>query len=185
MILKMPARVMKLIGVIALICVFVKIIIPRTSLYYRNWFFVPKLGEYLVKRDAVLVTGESLKIRINSINQRLTYSSTDYKVAYCNTLGRVYANKPGLAFIKVDTGNKELVLRVRVLALNHKQLTLSKGDAKLLNIRGNVFGEKYETNNQFVAVVDSFGLVKAVGKGSCVITASVRGKVMECKVTVK
>lgn len=182
--IKMPTRVMQILGVIALLVVFIKIIVPRTSLYYRYWFFVPKFGDYLVKRDAVLVKGETFKIRLNSINERLTFDSTDYKVAYCNSLGRVSADKPGLAFIEVDTGEKVLVLRVRVLALNHSQLKLSVGEAKLLNIRGTVFHESYESDQQSVATVDSFGWVKAVGKGSCTITAKARGKTMKCKVTV-
>jgi hypothetical protein len=184
MIEKLPKYMMRLLMVLVIIVLFVKIIIPRTSFYYRYWFYFTQFGNYLTERDIVLVSGEHFHLGVKNINKRLTYVSTDYKVAYANLTGRVTAYQPGLAFIHVKVDGEVLTCRVRVIKLNHTLIELKVGESKDLNVKGCWFFESYKSSNSAVAKVSTFGKVTAKAKGEAVITVKARGRTMTCKVKV-
>lgn len=174
------------IFLIALVCLLGKMIIPRTSLYYKLDFYYKKFGLTLNKNDVTLVKGESTNLTVMSLNKRMEFISTDYKVAFVNVLGRVTGLQPGLAFIKIKVDGVTLKCRVRVIDLNRKTLTLQAGSSKYLNVRGAPFyNEHYKTNDPSVAVVSRSGKVTAVSKGEALITVTCKGKKMFCKVVVK
>ncbi len=180
----LPKRVVRILLVLAMIAIVVRVIIPRTSLYYMYWFYHPKFGTYLNTTDMVLVTGESFRLSVRTINQRLTFSSTDYKVAYVNNSGLVTANKPGIAFIKVKTRKKTLVCRVKVIALNHNTLTLKPGETKKLNVLGCWFLESYQSSDPSIARVSNHGKVTAIKSGTTTIKAKAKGRTLTCTITV-
>lgn len=183
--LSFPPILMKILIVCCILATLTKIILPRTSLYYRYVLFEPLFGNYLTKRDVVLISGESFQLSVKTINKRLRYSSTDFKVAYVNSLGKVTAYQPGLAFVEVTVDDKVLKCRVRVLKLNHESLTLVVGEKKTLNVRGIVFFESYCSSNASVAKVSRSGKVTAIHPGTATITASAKGRNLTCTVTVK
>lgn len=176
--------IMQLLIVFVIFAIFTRFIIPRTSIYYRYVFYEPKIGAYLTERDVVLVSGESFRLGLRTVNKRMTFSSTDFKVAFVDKLGKVTAYQPGLAFIEVKVEGEVLRCRVRVLKLNHDTVQLKVGETKDLNIKGILFGESYESSNPSVASVNVRGKIVAKTAGSTVIKATAKGKTMECRVTV-
>lgn len=181
---KFPKSIMKILIVLVIMVLVAKIIIPRTSLYYRYWFFNPKFGNYLNVRDVVLISGEYFNLRVKNVNQRLSFVSTDFKVAYVNILGRVTAYQPGLAYIHVKVNGKVETCRVRVIKLNYTSLKLRVGQSKSLNVKGCLFFEHYKSSNQAVASITTLGKVTAKAKGEAIITVKARGRTMTCKVKV-
>ncbi len=184
MICHLPKGVIRFIFVLVMVILTIKIIVPRTSVYFRYWMYYPKFGNYLNVYDVVLVSGERFHLRVKNINQRLSYSSTDFKVAYANEFGQVTAYQPGTAFIEVKVKDETLVCRVKVIRLNYNKVTLKIGDSKKLNVLGNWFFESYSSSNKRVAKVSKYGTVTAVASGTASITAKAKGKTMQCMVTV-
>lgn len=135
--------------------------------------------------DIVLTGGEDYKLFVYAINKRITWSSTNFKVAIVNFNGRVYAINHGEAYIVAKTGDKELKCRVNVLELNSKKLTLMEGDTYHLRVLGNANIVTYKSSNAEVVSVSWFGKIKAKKEGSAIITVKARGKTLLCKVTVK
>lgn len=183
-IVNLPKPVMRILMVLVIIVLVTKIMIPRTSLYFRYWFYTPMFGNYLNERDVVLIRGEHFYLKVKNINQRLSFVSTDFKVAYVDLLGRVTAYKPGLAYIHVKVKGKVLTCRVRVIQLNHTSIKLKVGESRDLNVKGCWFFESYDSSNEAIASVKTFGKVTAKAKGEAVITVRAKGRKMTCKVRV-
>ena len=176
--------IMQLLIVFIIFSICYQFILPRTSIYYRYVFYEPRIGVYLTERDVVMVSGESFRLGLRTVNKRMTFSSTDFKVAFVNKLGKVTAYQPGLAFIEVKVDGEVLRCRVRVIQLNHTSLSLKVGESKLLNIKGVLLWESYESSNSSVVDVSFRGRVVAKSPGTATITAKAKGRSIECKVTV-
>ena len=181
----MPKNVMKVLLVLGIIIALYQILIPRTSLNYRYHLYYPMFGKQLTSNNEVLISGESFFLRVKTINQRLTFASTDYKVAYVNQLGKVTAYKPGVAYIKVGLSDTTLVCKVRVLKLNHDNITISVGKHAHLNVLGNWLFESFQSENKSIATVSRSGKVLGVTKGTTIIKATAKGRTLCCKVTVE
>lgn len=167
-----------------IVIVLLQYILPRTSIYFRTSLFQPLFGTILKEKDIILVTGESKKLYLKTINKRMSFSSTDFKVAYVNQLGIVTGSRPGLCFIKVSVDKKVLKCRIRVIELNHTSLKMTPGDHKWLNVRGCIFGESYKSSDESVVTVSFLGRVTAVSKGNAIITVKAFGRSIKCKVIV-
>ncbi len=160
------------------------LIIPHTSIFYRNSIFEP-FAKRLNKEDITLLKGEEFKLRVMSLNKRLSFSSTDIKVADVNIFGTVTAYRVGTTIIKVKYGKEVLKCRVRVIDISKDKLTLRAGKSSRLSVKGAWFGVRWYSSNSSVAVVSRFGKVTAISGGSARIYGKVRGKTVTCIVTVK
>lgn len=160
------------------------LIIPHTSLFYRSNLFPPFL-QGINAEDIVLKKGEEFHIYLLRLNKRVSFSSTDIKVADVSIFGTVTAYRPGTTIIRIRYDNKVQRCRVRVIDISHKKLVLSKGSGYRLYIKGPNGRVKYYSGNNKVATVSRFGKVKARKKGSAVIYAKVDGKLLTCQVVVK
>lgn len=175
------------ISIIFFICLFALVwylIIPHTSLFFRKGIITP-LSARLHPRDIVMVRDETYKLYVVGINKRISFSSTDIKVADVNIFGKVYANRTGTTIIKAKYDDVVLKCRVRVIDINKKKLTLKKGKTYRLKVKGPVIGAKWKSKNKKIATVSWSGKVKAVSKGSTEIIAVSGGKTLKCKVIVK
>lgn len=139
---------------------------------------------HLRTQDVVLIKGEKFHLSVFGINKRVSYYSTNFLVAGVNFTGRVYAYRTGKAFIIAKVDGKKLKCRVRVIDINRKSIIIKTGRSFRLRIYGGGCFIRWRTGDSRVATVTRFGRVKAVNKGTTVITARVKGKIVECKVRV-
>ncbi len=159
-------------------------IIPHTSMYYRNDFFNP-FWQRLNEEDIVLSKGEVFKLYVMGINKKVSFSSTDIKVADVDLFGNVTAYRSGTTIIRAKVDGKVLKCRVRVIKINKESLNLKIGKSVKLKIKGVWFGVRWKSNDTSIAVVSRYGKVTAVSKGNVIIYGKVRGKEVKCIVNVK
>ncbi len=140
----------------------------------------------------------------DATNPAVEWCSSNPKVAKVDQKGKVTALKKGSAVItckakdgsgvkatcKITVKNK-LVTKI---VLNKKSASLKKGRTCQLKVKtikpSDAFNKTvtWTTSNKKVATVTKKGLVRAVGKGTCVITCKAKdgsGVKVTCKITVK
>ena len=128
--------------------------------------------------------------------EKVTYSSSNKKVATVSSKGVIKAKKAGTAKITIKSGNKKTVVTVKVTGVKTTNLSgvpaaknVSKGKSfkiKAIATPKNT-DEKitYKSSNKKVATVTSKGVVKGLKKGTATIIVQSGSKKMTCKVTVK
>lgn len=174
----------KIIIAMIIIILLTRFILDNASLFYRKSIDMP-FSMHLNVQDLVLIKGEKYHLSVFGLNKRVSYSSTNFRVAGVNFLGGVYAYHTGKAYIIAKVDGKKLKCRVRVIDINKTTLRLKVGRSSKLKINGAVTHINWKSSNCKVAVVSFQGNVKAIGKGSTVITARVKGKILKCKVRVR
>ena len=155
----------------------------KSALYYRSPFYRPIIGG-LNRYDLTLQVGDEYHLYIFGINRRVTFESTDIKVATVNLIGTVKAWRPGTSVIRVKSKGKLMRCRVRVVDLNQDSLSLKVGEKKRIYVKYAFLGVRYSSSDPAVASVSSTGKVKALKKGRAKITVRYRGKKMYCTVVV-
>ena len=154
-------------------------------------------------KSLALVKGAAYKDLASSINvtpvtskEKVTYTSSNKKVATVSAKGVIKAKKAGTAKINVKSGSKKVVVTVKVTGVKTTKLsgvpavrTISKGKSfkiKAVAAPKNT-DEKitYTSSNKKVVTVTSKGVVKGLRKGTATITVRSGSKKMTCKVTVK
>lgn len=128
--------------------------------------------------------------------EKVTYSSSNKKVATVSSKGVIKAKKAGTAKITVKSGKKKVVVTVKVTGVKTTNLSgvpaaknVSKGKSfkiKAIATPKNT-DEKitFKSSNKKVATVTSKGVVKGLKKGAATITVQSGSKKMTCKVIVK
>lgn len=131
--------------------------------------------------------------------KRVTWKSTNKKVATVDENGKVTTKKEGKCYITANVpGGKKTKCKVVVTDYYTKKIKLNDTSIKLVadkkfKLKASP-GEKgkhlqkvtWKSTNNKVATVNSSGKVTAKNKGKCYITASVPGgKKVKCKVTVE
>lgn len=127
---------------------------------------------------------------------KITYSSSNSKVAVVNSKGVITGKKVGTAKITVKAGSKKVIVTVKVTKIKTTKLT-GVPKTKTVN-RGKTFTIKavatpkntdenitYKSSNTKIATVTSKGVVKGIGKGTATITVQSGSKKLTCRVTVK
>ena len=128
--------------------------------------------------------------------EKVTYSSSNKKVATVSSKGVIKAKKAGTTKITVKSGKKKVVVTVKVTGVKTTKLsgvpaekTVSKG--KTFKIKATATPKNtdekitYKSSNKKVVSVTSKGVVKGLKKGTATITVQSGSKKMTCKVTVK
>jgi len=156
----------------------------NSGLFYRKTIILP-FSLHLNRQELIMTTGEEFKLFVYGINKRVSFYSTNFRVAGVNINGKVTAYQPGKAFIIAKVDNKKLKCRVKVIDLNKKNLKLKPGDKYRLWIKGPVFFASYKSSNPEVAEVCIFGKIKAKKPGRTKIIVNVKGKKLVCIVTVR
>ena len=128
--------------------------------------------------------------------EKVSYSSSNKKVATVSSKGVIKAKKAGTTKITVKSGKKKIVVTVKVTGVKTTNLSgvpaaksVSKGKSfkiKAIATPKNT-DEKitFKSSNKKVATVTSKGVVKGLKKGTATITVQSGSKKMTCKVTVK
>lgn len=156
----------------------------NSGLFYRKGIILP-FSLHLNRQEIYLVKGEEFRLFLYGINKRVSFYSTNFRVAGVNFNGRVYAYQTGKAYIIAKVDKKILKCRVKVIDLNKKRLDLRVGDTYRLRIKGPASFATYKSSNSDIVSVNIFGRVKAKKAGKAIIKVSVKGKVFKCQVTVR
>lgn len=176
-------RIIKYIIILIAALLVLNYLYQNSSLFYRKTFTMP-LSLHLNKNDIYMIKGEEFHLYVFDINKRVSFSSTNFRVAGVNFNGRVFAYNTGKAFIIAKVGKKELRCRVHVVDINSKSIELKSGESYRLKIKGSNAFISWKSKDKEIATVSMFGKVTAKSRGSTVITARIKGKTLKCKVVV-
>lgn len=154
----------------------------------------------LNKSKVYLVKGKTLKLEYklpsDTFTSKVTWSSSNKKVAAVSSTGKITAKKVGSAVITVKTASgKKSVCKIYVrnnpssIVLNKKSVTLKKGKSLKLKYKiplnsyaGNII---WTSGNKKVVTVSSSGKIKALKKGVTYIKVKTNNnKTAKCKIKV-
>lgn len=156
---------------------------------------IPKLNE-----PVTIATGKklSLKPALTSINsqQKVSYKSSNPKIAKVSAKGVITGLKKGTAKITVKSGNEKYVVKVKITTPTVKKIRNIPAKKKLR--KGEIFRLKpqlapigcsqkitYKSSNKKVATVTAKGKVKAKRKGTAKITVTAGNVKKVCKIVVR
>ena len=163
----------------------------------------------LNKTTASVVKGKTLTLKAtvtptNATNKKVTWKSSNTKIATVDSNGKVTAKAAGTATITctaADGSGKSATCKITVtnpavkvtkLRMNKTSVDLLKGKTVQLKVTvtpSNATNKAvtWTSSNKRIATVTSNGLVKAVGTGTVTITAKAKdgsGKKVTCKINV-
>ena len=138
--------------------------------------------------------GETARIIATGGSGDIAWSSSNEEIATVND-GAVTGIAGGTVTITATTGEEQVTCTVTVtgdpwvspveLSLNYTDFTLREGDpAVKMKVKGTDSPVIWTSSNTSVATIDSDGVVRRVGKGTCTITAEVDGQKLTCIVRV-
>ncbi len=153
-----------------------------------------------LKKSASVKTGKTITLKPTitpvTSQDKLTYASSNKKVATVSAKGVVKGLKAGTAKITVKSGKKKFVVTVKVTkpavtAIKNvpKSVSVKKGKTYTLKPKFSPAGSsgtlKYTSSNKKVATVNAKGKITAKKKGTATITVQTGKIKVTCKVTVK
>ncbi len=176
-------------GIIILISAIIifQFIYENSSLYFRTNNILHRrtlFSLHLNQNDIYLKKGEEFHLYVVALNKRVSFTSTDFRVAGVNFNGRVYAYQTGDCFILAKVDDRILKCRVHVVDINKRHLTITSGRTKKLHIQGSSAFVRWKSSNPDIASVSMFGRVKGKSKGKVIIYGRIKGKTFTCVVRV-
>lgn len=142
----------------------------------------------LSTKSFTLETGKTKILKVSGTKRKVTWTSSKKAVATVNSTGKVTARAPGTATIYAKVAGKKLSAKVTVKApikLSSTSVTLETGQTKTLKVTQTKSKVTWTSSKSSVATVNSTGVVTGKAAGMATIYASVEGKKLSSKVTVK
>lgn len=132
----------------------------------------------------------TIKVTKTKVTGKVTFKSSNKKVATVNSKGVITGKKAGKAVITVKVGKYTKKLTVKVKKPSFKLVKssakLKKGKKTTIRVKAAPVSKvTYKTSNKKVATVNSKGVVTAKKKGTAKITVKCNGITRTFKVTVK
>ena len=138
--------------------------------------------------------GETARITATGGSGEIVWTSSNENIAIVVD-GSVTGVAGGTVIITATTGEEQVTCTVTItgdpwvspveLSLNHTDFTLRAGDPPVqMKVKGTDSTVVWSSSNTNVATIDSSGVVRRVGKGTCTITAEVDGQKLTCIVRV-
>lgn len=121
--------------------------------------------------------------------QKVTYKTSNKKVAAVSSKGKITAKAAGKTKITVKSGSKKVTVTVTVPGITNVKTSASVKKGKTLTLKPKKYGISgkvtYTSSNPKVATVSSKGKIRGVKKGKATITVKAGNYAVKCKVTVK
>ena len=132
----------------------------------------------------------TIKVTKTKVTGKVTFKSSNKKVATVNSKGVITGKKAGKAVITVKVGKYTKKLTVKVKKPSFKlvksSVKLKKGKKTTIRVKAAPVSKvTYKTSSKKVATVNSKGVVTAKKKGTAKITVKCNGITRTFKVTVK
>lgn len=138
---------------------------------------------YLSNTSLTLELDHYKTLRVRGTSGKVTWSSSDRKVASVSSSGKVFANAPGYATITASVGGKKLKCKVNIVYMA-KNATVTKDQSSSLTIFGARGNAVYTSSDPSVVTVSAKGKLTGKKVGKATITASVDGKELTSTVSV-
>lgn len=103
----------KKIGIILVIFILINIVWKQTR-FYQYYPVFESFSKRLNYTSMELKIGEKRKIAVQHVNNKATYKSSNFRVAYVNQNGVVWGVQKGRAVIIVKVGEKKYKCKVTV-----------------------------------------------------------------------
>lgn len=118
---------------------------------------------------------------------KMTYTSSNAKIASVNSKGVITANSKGSAVITGSCDSAKWIYKVKVEQpkLSSTAISMTAGNTRQLKLSGTTRKQVWSSGNSKVASVSSSGKVTAKAAGAATVTVTVNGIKFRCKVTVK
>jgi len=140
----------------------------------------------LNKTKATLYIGKTTTLKVKGTSEKVTWTSSNKKVATVSSKGKVTGKKTGTATITAKVGKKSYKCKVTVKKpyINEIKKKIGKGESFILKLKGTEI-KSVKSSNSKVATVIKKGKVTGKKAGTATITITGKnGKTYKCKVTV-
>ena len=130
--------------------------------------------------------GKSKTLKVKGTKNKVTWKSSDKKIATVSKNGKVLGKKAGTAVITATVGGNSYKCTVTVKnpQLNENNLTMAIGDTFKLKVTG-AKAKSFRSSNEKVAAISAKGVITAKKAGSAIITVQTGSKKLKCKIKVK
>ncbi|MCR5488356.1 MAG: leucine-rich repeat protein [Lachnospiraceae bacterium] len=151
-------------------------------------FTVKVVPPVINKKKATLLTGATLKLKLNNTKLTPEWSSSDLDKAVVDSTGKVTTLTAGTAKI---TGSVEKVgysceITVKPPAIKKKSLTVKVNKKVKVGLKNTKLKNTvWKSSDEKIATVDSSGNVTGISAGTAIISTSTGGVTNECTVTVR
>lgn len=138
------------------------------------------------QRNAVVYLRQPVKLKVLGAKGKVTWSSSNKKVAKVDGNGKVTAVKVGKATIKatVDGETYKCKVTVKKPALSDKKVSVDERSSVKIKLLGATI-KKVKSNDTSIAKVTKKGVITGVKEGKCTITVTdTQKKTYKCSVTV-
>lgn len=140
------------------------------------------------KKNLSLTPGSTAQLALWGTSERITWSTSDSKIATVSDTGKVKAIAAGNATVTAEVDGKKVISKVSVLDISKPSVVMEvngwSGNIKTLKMLGATEPVKWVSSNPAIATVSSNGRIFAKNYGAVTITASVNGKKFTSKVKI-
>ena len=180
--------------------------IVSQSYYYQEYHIIQDVEAASIKLNTTRLTLKNVRsytLKVKNTSKKVTWTSSNKKVATVSSKGVVKAVKNGTCYIyakvngkklkckvSVKTPNKKKIINPSSIRLNRSSASIDIGSSYTLTATispSNVSNKtiKWTSSNTSIATVSANGKVVAKSKGTCYIYATtLNNKKASCKVSV-
>ncbi|MDO4978149.1 MAG: Ig-like domain-containing protein [Eubacteriales bacterium] len=139
------------------------------------------------KKSLTLYVKQTATLKMKNVKGKVTWSSSNKKIAKVTSKGKVTAVKSGKATIKAKVKGKTYKCTVKVInpTLSKTSSTIFVGGKDTLSVSGAVGAVSWSSSAPAIATVNAAGVVTGVRAGTATIKALASGIRLNCTVTVK
>lgn len=162
-------------------------IAPMVMSVNTNMYAVQAAKIKINKTKYTMNKGEKYTLKISGTKKKVSWSTSNKKIATINLKGKVTAKKKGKVVITARVSGKKYKCKITVEAptISKKKYTLNINNTYTLKIKGTSQKIKWETSDYEFVTVNSKGKITAQEIGKATITAIIGKSKYECIVTVK